>query len=491
MNLADLTLLRPWWLLALLPAGLLLWRLGRALGGGLEAWRQAVDPHLAPHVLTGAAGRGRKMGLALLGVGFLGAIVALAGPGFGRSEGAYRPDLARVVAVDLSAAWAAADGDASRLERAKLKLLDLLSILPPGQTALLVYAGEPYLVAPPSTDTETLARFVPELAVDAVPAAGNRPGLALTMAARLLARSGSREREILWITAGAEVAGLPMAELEDVRFSILHAAPADDSALAALARKGGVYARMGADDGDIRRLAAAPAAGSVFDGGRGGGIADRGYWLLLPLLALGALAFRRGLLAVLVAPLLLSGFLAPPPVLALEGLPQGYLADYRAWLRLRSGDAEGAAGSFADRRWRAAASYRAGRFEDAAALLEGERDPDSLYNRGNALARQGKLPEALAVYEASLKLREDADARHNRDLVESLLKQGGGRQGGGKPPPPPPGNPAPGRDGDAESEARRLEEQWLRKVPDEPGTLLRRKLEAEHRRRQAAESRPW
>jgi Ca-activated chloride channel family protein len=491
MNLADLTLLRPWWLLALLPAGLILWRLGRARGAGMAAWEQVVDSHLAPHVLADAAGRGRKAGLALLGAAFVAAIVALAGPGWGRSEGAYRPDLARVVAVDLSAAMAATDGETSRVERAKLKLLELLRILPPGQTALLVYAGEPYLVAPPSTDTETIARFVPELAAEAVPVAGNRPDLALGMAARLLARSGSREREILWITAGAEAAGLPMAELEGVRLSILHAAPADDPALAALARKGGIYVRMGADDGDLRQLAASPAAGAAFDGSRGGGIADRGYWLLPPLLLLAALAFRRGLLAVLAAPLLLGGFLAPPPALALE-LPSGHLADYRAWQRLRSGDAEGAAAGFTDRRWRAAASYRAGRFEEAAALLEGERDSDSLYNRGNALARQGKLPEALAVYEESLKLKEDADARHNRDLVESLLKQGGGGQGGGKPPPPPPANSAPVRGSDAEREARRMEEQWLRRVPDEPGSLLRRKLEAEHRRRQAGEgTRPW
>ena len=125
---------------------------------------------------------------------------------------------------------------------------------------------------------------------------------------------------------------------------------------------------------------------------------------------------------------------------------------------------------------------------------------DAHYNRGNALAKQGKLSDALAAYDAALALRpSDADTRHNRDLVQRLLKPPP------EPPPPPPQGgaggqapPAPGpaqnqnQSSTAEREAARVAEQWLHAIPDQPGTLLRRKLLAEQRRRQSDEAaRPW
>lgn len=481
--------LRPWWLLALLPAALLVWRLGRAPEGGAAAWRRVVAAHLLPHLLEGADSRRRRKGLALLAASLGLAILALAGPvGDNLAADTWRREATRILVVDLSVRMAAADGAISRLERAKPKILDLLRALPDGQSALVIYAGEPYLVAPPTTDAETIARFVPELAVDAVPVQGNNPGRALGMAARILARSASGARDLVWITAG-NAGGTPLPEAAGLRLSILHAAPADDPGLAAAAsRTGGIYLRMGADGDDVRRLAAFLAAGGGWRADARQGSRNQvevGYWLLLPLLVLAALGFRRGLLACVAAPLLLAGSLLPSPAQA--ATLSGWLADWQAWRRLQAGDYEGAAAGFKDSRWGAVARYRAGRFDEAAALLEGLGDADSRYNRGNALARQGRLADALAAYETALKLRPgDADTRHNRDLVLRLLKQ---PKGAGQRPPPPPNK---ADRADSEREAAQLAEQWLRRVPDEPGSLLRRKLLAEHRRRLSGEApAPW
>jgi len=491
MSLLPFDLARPWWLLALLPLGLLVWRLWRALQGE-AAWRQAVDAHLLRHLLVGDA-RPRRVGIVLLAFGLLLAVLALAGPV--QRDGtvdAYRRDALRVLVVDLSARI-----EPARLERVRLKLLDLLRALPEGQTALLVYAGEPYLVAPPTTDVETLARFVPELAADVVPVPGDRPERALAMAGGLVGRSGAAAGDVLWITAGGERLEL-LPTFNAARLSILDVAAVADHGLAALAaRSGGAYVRMTADAADVRALAAAFADRGGWSAGErhAASAAERGYWLLLPLLPLAALAFRRGLLTVLLVPLLVGGLLTPRPAAAVEAAVPAALADGLAWRRLQAGDAAAAAAAFRDPRWRAAAHYRGGEFAQAAAALAGIADADAHYNRGNALARNGRLSEALAAYDAALALRpDDADTRHNRDIVQRLLKppqNDGKAPPSGKPPanrtPPTPANAA---EADGEQEAARLAEQWLRQVPDEPAGLLRRKLLSEHRRRQAGEVKP-
>ena len=98
--------------------------------------------------------------------------------------------------------------------------------------------------------------------------------------------------------------------------------------------------------------------------------------------------------------------------------------DQQGQALLDAGDAAGAATRFQDPRRRAYAELQAGRYQDAAKLLEPLTDAQSEYNRGNALARAGQLQPALAAYDAALKQAPaDKDIRHNRDLVERALKQ--------------------------------------------------------------------
>lgn len=466
-----LSLARPWWLLGLPLLALLCWRLWRAADDGATSWRSAIDNHLLPHLLVGAAPP--RWRLSALACGGLIALLALAGPVL---DVAPVPAATRVLVLDLSPQMTPV-----RLERVRLKLLSLLRALPDGQTALIVYAGEPYLVVPPTTDAATIALFVPDLEREAVPVPGNRPAPALRMASGVLKRNAATVRDVLWISAGGAEAGVPDAMPAGIRLNILQAGTDGSQILENAARQsGGTMVQMRADDSDVLRLSAALSG----DGGLNTARAiehsgtDIGYWLLPLLLPLAALGFRRGVLALLIAPVMLAAGLLPRPAIAL-GLPlPAPLANYWAWRQLEAGQPAAAAERFADPRWQAAAYYRAGRFELAASLLEGQKDADSHYNRGNALAWQGRLTDALAAYEAALRLRPgDADIVFNRDLVRRLLNQGGGA---GRPPPPAGSQVNP-----AAQEAARVAEQWLRRVPDRPGTLLRRKLQLEHQRRQA------
>ena len=111
--------------------------------------------------------------------------------------------------------------------------------------------------------------------------------------------------------------------------------------------------------------------------------------------------------------------------------------EQRAQRLLDSGHTAEAAQLFSDPRRRAFADAQLGRYAEAARLLSSLRDPQSEYNRGNALARSGNLVGALASYDAALQQApRDRDIRHNRDLVAREIAsrsqqrngQGGGSQ---------------------------------------------------------------
>lgn len=493
--MSPLDFARPWWLLAALPIALLLWRLWRTPGAKSTIWEAVVDAHLLPHLLVGASRRQRRLRFARLAGAAVLSVLALAGPRLDNQPGnAYQREATRLLVVDLSTAM----GESGHLERLKLKFLDLLQALPEGQSGLIVYAGEPYLIVPPTTDGASIALFVPDLASDLLPVPGNHPERALAMASQALARSLSGTGDIVWITAGTNpVAALP-PEMRGIRLSILHAATRDDPALAAIAqRSGGVYVRMATDNADLETLAGLLAtAGHETISEIGSDAVELGYWLLLPLLLLVAPSIRSRTFALLAAPLL-AGLLTPPPAAALDFQLPGALANLQGWRHLQSGDALSASQTFHDARWRAVAHYRLGQFAEADLGWASFADADALYNRGNALARQGKLQEALDAYDQSLALRRaDADTQYNRDLVEKLLRQSQApNQGaGGKPPPAMPRAPVPAEavKDNGERDASRLAEQWLRQVPDEPGSLLRRKIMIEHQRRlSGAAPRAW
>jgi Ca-activated chloride channel family protein len=443
--------LRPAWFLALLPlAALLWWWLRPARRAG--AWQQVVDPQLLPHLLLDSRGVQRRWPLWLAGLLGLLSIVALAGPVFEKlPQPVFRAQSALVIVLDLSRSMDAADLKPSRLTRARLKVRDILQRRREGQTGLVVYAGAPFVVSPLTEDTATIAAQLDAMETDLMPARGSRADLALQKAATLLTQAGVAKGEILLITDGLaddSPAESVAAELRSHghRVSVLGVGTADGapiprgdgqfikdgqgnivisrltpSRLAALAAAGGGgYRAMRTDDQDIAALlqdaqvnpldVEKTATDLHTDLWR-----EEGPWLLLLVIPLAALAFRRGVLA---AVLLLVLLPQPKPAMAGDWDDLWSNADQRAAKALAAGDAATAAKTFADRRWRAAAQYRAGQYQQSAKTLEGLDDAESLYNRGNALAKAGDVQGAMSAYDAALKKDPDnADARYNRDLL--------------------------------------------------------------------------
>ncbi|MCK5916009.1 MAG: tetratricopeptide repeat protein, partial [Deltaproteobacteria bacterium] len=143
-------------------------------------------------------------------------------------------------------------------------------------------------------------------------------------------------------------------------------------------------------------------------------------WLLLPLLLIAALSFRKGWLLLI----FLSLLLPPENVYAFSWDDLWQRPTQRAAKAFKEKDFAEAANLSKDPDWQAAALYRADKFKEAAAALEPLESSLSHYNRGNALAHSGELEKALAAYNKALDIDPDLeDARFNHALVEKLLQQ--------------------------------------------------------------------
>lgn len=454
---AGFHFLRPLWLLALIPGIWLLWRLYTARRGAAR-WEEACDPHLLPHLLVGGRGGDSPWPMRLVGLGWLLAALALAGPVIEKlPQPVFQAAGARVVVIDLSRSMMAGDLKPSRLVRARFKALTFLRRVKEGRTGLVGFAGHPYALAPLTEDAQTIAALVPALEPKLMPIQGSRPGKALTLAVEMLKQAGAPGGDVLLITDGMDdpteafqaaealkaaggrllILGMGTAEgapipsqgggfLKDDGGSIL-LARFDPAPFQTLARRGGGrYEGMTADDGDLDRLLAAAERLQVTE--EAGGPSDfstdlwreEGPWLLLPLLPLAALAFRRGWLGALFLSLLFGA----APAEALEWDDLWKTPDQRGEQALRAGDAKRAAELFADPQRQGGAYYREGDYEKAAEAFGRAEGAGARYNLGNALARQNRLDEALAAYEETLKKNPDhADAAFNRDLVKRLLEQ--------------------------------------------------------------------
>lgn len=573
--------LRPQWFIALLPLALLTWFMFFRKGAQSN-WEAVVDERLLPYILVRGAVRARRAAIILTVTGGLLGIIALAGPAWNKlPQPVFTPQDALVIALDLTLSMDANDVSPSRLERARYKISDILDQRPEGQTALLVYSGAAFTVTPLTDDGETIRSQLKALDTGIMPVTGNRTGKAVTLALDLLKQGGMRRGHVLLITDDATPASagdsVALLRNEGYRLSVLgvgtrHGAPVllpdggflqdrdgeivipvlDEGALRGLAGSGGgIYVRLTKDDQDTRQLTGffseTQAAGEQADAEITADVwREQGPWLVLCLLPLVALLFRRGY--VLALALLL--FPLPEPVSALDWDDLWLRSDQRGQRAMDARDYAAAAELFDDPAWKAAAQHRAGDYQGALDSLEPLAGAENNYNRGNALARLGRYHEAIAAYDRTLAERPDhADAKFNKELLEKELErqqqqQGqesqqdrdshqdqqdqGDQQSGQEQQPEQSQSP---RSGDRQDQADRNEtpqpeegeqqrqeqgeeaqddgaqqqlaqtgdtksaeeqqatEQWLRRIPDDPSGLLRRKFLYQYQQRNYEQNR--
>ncbi len=452
--------LRPLWFLALIPLTVLLLWVWRQRRAG-RSWQSVVDARLLPYLLMDRGGRRSSWVMAALVLGTVLAVTALAGPTWNKlQQPVFRRQSALVVLLDLSRSMDAGDLQPSRLQMAKFKLRDILARRKEGDTALVVFAADPFVVTPLTNDVDTIDRQLSSLTTDLMPVQGSRADRAIAKAQALLQQSGAVHGDVLLITDGID--NDDADKLHDAvrklvaggyRLSVLGVGTAagapiplagggffkdsagaivlpklDEPPLTRLAAEGhGIYRHLAADDADTDALTrlfaggwpsqqAQKVAGMKSDQWR-----EAGPWLLLPLLALASLVFRRGyLLMVCMMALLLP---MPRNAYALGWHELWQRSDQRGAQALAAQQPKRAAELFKDPKWRAAAHYRAGDYQAALKDLAKQRGAAAAYNRGNALAHLGKYQQALNAYEDALKQDPNfKDAAYNRDLVKKWLQ---------------------------------------------------------------------
>ena len=454
----TLHFLRPHWFWALLPLLGLLWLLYRRRLQG-AAWSKVCDPHLLPHILAGVERRQSRLPLALVAVGWVIAVIALAGPVWEQlPQPVYQSDQARVIVLDLSRSMDATDVQPSRVIRAKHKLRDILARGDDGQTALVVFSDEAFVVSPLTQDARTIQAMVPALTTDIMPRQGSRPDLALRKADELLTQGNAVAGDIILITDGGEGSRV-MDAARDIRangrrVSVLAVGTTEGAPIPVAgggflknrhgaiviprlnatrlselaAEGGGRFTLLNADDSDLDLLLDQPAPGALDSAGDAtrdlttDQWREEGPWLLVLLLPLAALAFRRGALACVMVTVVIGT--APPPAMALDWRDAWLRPDQQGARLLDQDKPAEAAARFDDPAWQGHAYYRAGQYDQAAQAFAELDSADGHYNRGNALAQQGLLNEALAAYEQALQRDEaNEDARFNHELIKQLLEQ--------------------------------------------------------------------
>ena len=453
MSLAEFHFIRPYWLLAIIPfVVILVLMLRNKLSQG--NWSAVCDAELLPYLLQEKAVNQSHQSLITGAIAALLVIAALAGPTWQRLPSpVFRNESALVIALDLSRSMDAEDSKPSRLIRARYKIADILKQRKDGQTALLVYAGDAFTVTPLTNDTQTIDSQLSALTTDIMPSEGSNTRIVLEKAVELFKQAGLQKGQILLITDGinSDEAADAATVLDNYRLSILGVGTTDGAPialpeggflkdeqgtivipkldagdLAKLAQAGkGIYQTITANDADIKAFLANIDEPVQQEGKENKNLLldqweDKGPWLLLLVLPLAALSFRKGLLCIgllLLLPL-------PKNSYAFEWQDLWQNKDQQAQQAYKNNQFEEAANLFEDPDWKAAAHYKAGDYDKALDSLKVNQSALSAYNQGNALAQSGQLEEAVKAYEKALKRNpDDADAKFNKELVEKALEK--------------------------------------------------------------------
>ncbi len=434
--------LRPWCLLFLLTSVLYVWWIWRDNARSL-GWKQLLSPHLYRVLLV----RDRKSvwvsPRSLVTVLSVLISLALAGPTWERTPSPFAEDKAAlVICLDVSNSMNQRDVQPTRLDRARMKIRDLLALRGDSRTGLVVYSGSAHTVIPLTSDRDILENFVDSLNTGMMPRPGKFPDRALGLADRMLAAEPV-PGTILFLTDGAStdslatfeqyfaesrhqllVLGVGAAAEEELEDSYL---PLQEQLLQDLSSaSGGHYVGLSLDRGDVQNLNRRINYHLQLMQGEEGTVPweDAGYYLVFIIAALVLTWFRRGwTLQFSVLLVVSSTFLTPGTAQASDDWLQLWLTpDQMGRYHFERGDYETAASHFVDTRWRASAYYYAEQFDAAADLYLQLDSAAGYFHAANAMAHSQRYLDAVGAYDETLRRQPGhKGALKNRALVQVLI----------------------------------------------------------------------
>ena len=431
-TITEFHFIRPWWLLLLLVVPLLVWAQIR-VAFRANNWHKVISDTLFDALIEAKSSSRVGIAMALPPLVVICAAFALAGPTYERlPQPVETKNDPIVIVLDLTLSMASTDLQPSRIERAKFKVSDILARRDEGLSALVVFAGDAYVVTPLTSDKSNILNLLPSLDPEMMPVRGSNVAAAIKLANDLFISLGQERGRIILLTDGITNFG-DLRDTADSRYPISILGIGSTQALDSTNRgvvldeellrdfamvSGGRYRTITTTDNDIEFILAESTVtttelleNQTFDVWH-----DLGYYLVLPLALLLALSMRRG---GLVAVLLVVSVHAEAGWLQDLWVPR----DRQALEAHDDGNFDVAAELFTDPQWRGVAKYRNGDYAEAGELFSDNPSLESTYNQGNALAWEGRFSDALQAYEAVLQQNpEHEDARHNKAVIEALLK---------------------------------------------------------------------
>lgn len=298
--LADFHFIRPGWFL-LVPVVLVVWWLGMKARDVLHGWRRQIDPELLGALTTEpvAVGGSPLRSPHVMLIGWLVAVVAIAGPTWRPEPSPFADDPVPVMLLlGADESMDREDLMPSRMERARLKVVDFANGRKGLPVGLIAYSGSAHLVLPPTRDTAVVATMAAEISPEIMPKQGDDLPAALRLAEQTLGPDGG---SIVVVTddvmAGSE-SGLESFRREsrlDVSFlAIAREGTPEMTALRDTAsRLGAGVTVMTPDLADVDQLIKRVSNLPRSVGGESPQWAESGWWLV-PVLAFIVLAsFRR------------------------------------------------------------------------------------------------------------------------------------------------------------------------------------------------------
>lgn len=422
--LANFHFLRPWGLLLLAVPLFLYWKYFRGIKNQ-SSWEKVCDKNLLDFLLVKGSSQQRKT-ISYLGLcGLLAAAVAIAGPSWKKTEvPSLTPENPVMILLNMSSDMSEGDLSPTRLERAKYKITDLLDLLKTAQTGLIVYSDEPFLITPITDDNKIIENLLPEINFEIMPSNGDRLDRAISLATEKLKNAGYNQGNIVIFTPDiGQRFDLALEEAKKAAANNYHVNVAEMNSqkiekLQMLAQNGkGLYLSLTPGDQDMQQLAQKinhEASNLKASENLRSQWLDFGYYLVFIPLLCGLYFFRKGILWALL-----------PVFFATQAQAGFFLNNNQEGLKaFNDQDYQNAARKFETPEWKGASQYRLGDYANALQNFSQSNSLTAIYNQGNALAKSGKIDEAIQKYEEVLKQDpEHEDAKFNLDYLKQQKQE--------------------------------------------------------------------
>ncbi len=434
------------WLLVALVLVIILLLLGNR---EQSKWKRIITPVLRPFMFSHGSRSAIAWPLLLTSIGLLCMILALAGPTWKKRDipGEKIPAVV-MIALDLSKSMLATDIPPSRLERAKLKIVDFLDANPRARAGLLAFAGTPHPVLPFTSDYKLVKHHATSLQNWEMPVQGTDFGLMVNLVDTMMNRVQAPSTVLLLTDVIDDSQASTLADfinnsihrLEILMFSTPNGAPvpgiagviskSSPTALANLQQNEKInITTITLDKSDVDDIAKRISDKLVFEKDKKEDAKewdDMGWILLIPALIIIMFNFRKGWVVQWCwLPLVMLSF-------ASCGTDSKhpnwwYTHDYQGEMWEKKGDYIKAADLYQDNMHKAVAYFKAGDYQSASELFGMDTTAMGQYNYGLALAKLGNYDGAINAFQkvAAMSSSLKELAQENIDVSQLMKDEAG------------------------------------------------------------------